>query len=1333
MGASDRIQMQRSWNLTSAIVGNWSWIASSSDGVKLAAVVNGGGIYTSSNSGVTWNLTSAPNPNGWSCIACSQDGVKLVACSRGGGYQIYTSSNSGLTWTQQTGANVPQNIDWESITSSSNGVILAAGSSNGGIYISSDSGVTWSQPITWLGGVWRPMASSTDGTKLVTALSSTGRIHTSSDSGVTWIERTSSPYALWTSIASSSDGTKLAATAGPPSTVGNGFYTSSDSGVTWVRQPSAPDALCRSIISSADGTNLAAVIYGGGIYTSSDSGVTWVQQTSAPTANWQSITSSADGTKLSAVVYGGGIYTSIFIVPPPPPPPPPPIPLPIIVSSICDTNGSGVAGRNQRTLDLDILTYQNMYIKAQTSEQITSYTIPVIPPGSNIYKAFQYFTPQQVLSAANLNFTPSTIPNISTSISSLGAYLSTINRGLSTVSTAIGNNVSSIASTNIVILSTVQGTTFDANYNTLNANYAILQGQNNNILSLQGAIFGLANSLSSISSLFQPNFSTLSNTLNVTFNQGPAVSTLSTFFTNYYSSVSTNIVQFSTNVGSSLSSIVSLDASTMIGYNIMLQSTIQARGGPGVSTLSTIIFSTLSTYTNKITQYNPTSGICSISSYVTGAISTLSSLYILQSGIPGICSISTTLSRTYLINLSTARTLAGTPGLCTMSTYLQGIKGDMSTNFAYAQGNRISTLSTTLGGITTLISSQFTTSGYSYIILQQNDVRNSLSTLSTTIQTTFISTNAAFSTYSLSSFQTISTQFFSSLSNLTSSYIGTSSAISTILYSNLSSPTFSTFTASSIFTQNLTIQMGLNLSSLGIQTPAGGNFPLAIKGGLQILNASEPSVNHILIGNSTIYTNSSVSSYVSSPISLNANDIAYNGSMWVAVGGAITGSPIKYTTNPLSGWSNATGTGLNTEIINSVKWSGSYWLAGTKQTGKIWTSSDGIQWTNITSIASLANINTIGWNGYKWAAVGSDALTNSTIMQADSSAIAWNAANNGFTIAGNGIATNGLMWVAVGSGTSSIKYSYDAMTWNDVMPQLSVASCVAWNGGKFVAGGSNGNALNLMYSVTGVEWTYATSPSPISSITSILWDGSLWNAIGYTNNVSGPNTCIRSPDGISWTTQNTGLTLSSIKGIGYASNTTPCISLSNLDIFSSEMPASMNSKNRMNVIQSTIYFNDGMLTIRPQLAPNQNLGNIGINTTGPRYALDIGVGDARKPSGIDWINPSDSRVKTNIVSADLASCAKLVLDIPLHIYNYTKQFQERCRLDAGLQYGFIAQEVKEILPNSVSSRDEYGFSNFHSLNTDQIFKLEFGATQYLLNAVQTLESQISSIEARIKQ
>ena len=65
---------------------------------------------------------------------------------------------------------------------------------------------------------------------------------------------------------------------------------------------------------------------------------------------------------------------------------------------------------SKRTLDIDELTYQNLYLKAQSTEQISSYTIPVIPGGSNVYKKFQYFTPEQVLSVAGILFTPSTIP-----------------------------------------------------------------------------------------------------------------------------------------------------------------------------------------------------------------------------------------------------------------------------------------------------------------------------------------------------------------------------------------------------------------------------------------------------------------------------------------------------------------------------------------------------------------------------------------------------------------------------------------------------------------------------------------------------------------------------------------------------------------------------------------------------------------------------------------------------------------------------------------------------------------------------------------------------------
>src|SRR5450631_1808892 len=98
------------WTQTSAPNDNFTSIACSADGVKLVAVsyntgVNGyyifdyGEIYTSTNSGNTWNLTTS-GQGGWKSVASSADGTRLVAANTtwdGTVYNntIYTSTNSG--------------------------------------------------------------------------------------------------------------------------------------------------------------------------------------------------------------------------------------------------------------------------------------------------------------------------------------------------------------------------------------------------------------------------------------------------------------------------------------------------------------------------------------------------------------------------------------------------------------------------------------------------------------------------------------------------------------------------------------------------------------------------------------------------------------------------------------------------------------------------------------------------------------------------------------------------------------------------------------------------------------------------------------------------------------------------------------------------------------------------------------------------------------------------------------------------------------------------------------------------------------------------------------
>ena len=87
------------WTLTIAPSNSWVSVASSADGNKLVAAATGNGtrfsqgaIYTSTNSGGDWNSNNV-TPNNWGPVASSADGTKLVAVVNNGG--IFTSTNSG--------------------------------------------------------------------------------------------------------------------------------------------------------------------------------------------------------------------------------------------------------------------------------------------------------------------------------------------------------------------------------------------------------------------------------------------------------------------------------------------------------------------------------------------------------------------------------------------------------------------------------------------------------------------------------------------------------------------------------------------------------------------------------------------------------------------------------------------------------------------------------------------------------------------------------------------------------------------------------------------------------------------------------------------------------------------------------------------------------------------------------------------------------------------------------------------------------------------------------------------------------------------------------------
>ena len=284
------IQSVRANNLPGNIGANWIWrdarrdwnaVASSAAGNKLVALVAGGQIYTSTDSGVTW--TPRDSVRAWVGVASSADGSKLVATVTGG--QIYTSTDSGVTWIpRDSGRN------WYGVASSADGSKLVAVVDGGQIYTSTDSGLTWTPRDT--SRSWKRVASSEDGSKLVAVVGG-GQIYSSADSGLTWAPRDSSRS--WSCVASSADGSKLIAAV----SVGQ-IYTSTDSGVTWT--PRYISAGWTAVASSADGSQLVATAYNNDINTSTDSGITWTHRygnwTPSPSSSPYCVASSADGTKL---------------------------------------------------------------------------------------------------------------------------------------------------------------------------------------------------------------------------------------------------------------------------------------------------------------------------------------------------------------------------------------------------------------------------------------------------------------------------------------------------------------------------------------------------------------------------------------------------------------------------------------------------------------------------------------------------------------------------------------------------------------------------------------------------------------------------------------------------------------------------------------------------------------------------------------------------------------------------------------------------------------------------------------------------------------------------
>jgi hypothetical protein len=265
----------------------------------------------------------------------------------------------------------------------------------------------------------------------------------------------------------------------------------------------------------------------------------------------------------------------------------------------------------------------------------------------------------------------------------------------------------------------------------------------------------------------------------------------------------------------------------------------------------------------------------------------------------------------------------------------------------------------------------------------------------------------------------------------------------------------------------------------------------------------------------------------------NGYDVAWNGSnLWVAVG---NGTNTIATSINGTDWIPRSTVNMIFNTGFGVAYGSKTWVAvGNGTMDSIATSPDGINWNGLgNSIFTGSGNAGVAWNGSNlWVAVGEGDHTIAT----SPNGTAWSGLGNMILNQGAGVAYGSNLWVAVGGGVGNkIVTSSNGTDWapSNSGNSIFTLACldVAWNGLLWVAVGSGTNTIAT--SINGKDWIPRSSENSIFSIGyGVKWNSSLqlWIAVG-----GGSNTIATSSDGSTWIPRSTVNAIFSV-GFGVASN-----------------------------------------------------------------------------------------------------------------------------------------------------------------------------------------------------
>jgi hypothetical protein len=130
----------------------WTTVEISGDGNTLVAAAMGDNIWTSRDSGSTWNMSVfglAPRYKSWSSASISYNG-EMIGVTRNG-YTVVTTSSGGSGWEIRSGG--ASDADYQAISASSDGLIMFVTAKRDGVYRSLPSWITTDAgTVTFMGG-----------------------------------------------------------------------------------------------------------------------------------------------------------------------------------------------------------------------------------------------------------------------------------------------------------------------------------------------------------------------------------------------------------------------------------------------------------------------------------------------------------------------------------------------------------------------------------------------------------------------------------------------------------------------------------------------------------------------------------------------------------------------------------------------------------------------------------------------------------------------------------------------------------------------------------------------------------------------------------------------------------------------------------------------------------------------------------------------------------------------------------------------------------------------------------------------------------------------------